>query len=285
MIPAGPRVAGDRGLPGPPAARPRLRRDTRRVKPPAPARRVIPLQAPPAEAWPPYNPQARVCLDCGVRRSALFGALDDAALARIHYRIADLAFEPGQRLYTAHEPGTSAFTVRSGVVRLERASERGGRRIVRLAGPGDLIGMEAMLDQTYAADAVACTAVKVCRLPRVLVDDLASSQPRLQRDLMKRWQAALDEADEWLTELSLGSARWRMLRLLLKLSEYDQGDGLVWLPSRQEMSAMLGMTVETASRLVSALKREGVLDTPDARHARLQMPALMEALKSTADAP
>ena len=37
------------------------------------------------------------------------------------------------------------------------------------------------------------------------------------------------------------------------------GDGLVWLPSRQEMSAMLGMTVETASRLVSALKREGAV--------------------------
>jgi CRP-like cAMP-binding protein len=231
----------------------------------------------------PFNPQARVCIDCGVRRTALFGVLEPVALERIHHRIADLRFEPGERVYAAHELGDSAFTVREGVVRLERSSERGDRRIVRLAGRSDLIGPEAMLGQTYASDAYACTPVKLCRLPRALIDELAIEQPQLLRDMMKRWQAALDEADEWLTELSVGSARWRMLRLLLKLSEFGQPDGQVWLPSRQEMGSMLGMTVETASRLVSALKREGVLDAPDVRHARLHMPALMAALKLAAE--
>ena len=111
-------------------------------------------------------------------------------------------------------------------------------------------------------------------------NELALQRPALLHDLMKRWQGALDEADEWLTEMSAGSARWRMLRLLLKLSEFNGPDGLVWLPTRQEMGAMLDMTVETASRLVSALKREGVIDTPDARHLRIDMPALMAALRS-----
>ena len=254
------------------------------MKPPLPQRRVLPLRVQPDQVPSPFNPQARVCLDCGVRRQALFGVLDAAALERIHYRIVDRASEPGQRLYAVGEAGDSAFTVRSGVVRLERSSERGGRRIVRLAGPGDLIGMEAMLGQTYAADAVACTPVRACRLPRVLVDELAAEQPPLLRDLMKRWQSALDEAEEWLTELSVGSARWRMLRLFLKLSEYDQPDGRIWLPSRQDIGAMLGLTVETASRLVSALRREGVVELCDARHARLQMPALMEALRLEAGA-
>ena len=221
-------------------------------------------------------------MNCSVRRLALFGSITEAALEHMHYRVADLQFEPGQPLYQAHEQGGSAFTVREGVVRLERASERGERRIVRLAGRGDLVGMEAMLGQTYAADALACTPVKVCRLPRALLDELAAEEPALLRDMMKRWQAALDEADEWLTELSVGSARWRMLRLLLKLSEFAEADGLVWLPSRQEMGAMLGMTVETASRLVSAQKREGLLETPDIRHARIRMPALLAALKAAA---
>lgn len=238
---------------------------------------VVP--GPSAERRPPYNPQARACLDCHVRRSALFGVLDEAAIERLHVRIAEAALEPGQRLYAVNDLGSSAFTVREGVLRLERTSERGGRRIVRLAGPGDLVGLEAMLGQTYAADAVACTPVKACRLPKALVDELSLDQPELLRDLMKRWQAALDEAEEWLTELSTGDARWRMLRLLLKLSEYGTPDGLVWLPARQEIGAMLDITVETASRLVAALKREGVLQTPDARHARLDMAVLLAALR------
>ena len=163
----------------------------------------------------------------------------------------------------------------------ERTNERGAPPILRLAGRSDLIGMEAMLGQSYAADAVACTEVQVCRLPRTLLDDLAREEPSLMLDMMKRWQRALDDADEWLTELCAGPARHRMLRLLLKLSEYSDGQA-VWLPSRQEMSAMLDMTIETASRLVSALKREGVLDTPDQRHAVIHMDALLAALKDDA---
>ena len=229
-----------------------------------------------------FNPQAQVCMDCGVRRSALFGVLSQTELEGMHYRIADLGFEPGQSLFKAHVPGQAAFTVREGVVRLERSSARGERRIVRLAGRSDLIGMEAMLGQTYASDAVACTPVKACRLPRALVEEMAAAKPELLRNLMKRWQAALDEAEEWLTELSAGSARWRMLRLMLKLSEFGDADGRIWLPTRGQMGAMLGMTVETASRLVSALKREGLLQADGVRHARLQMPALMAALREAA---
>lgn len=225
-----------------------------------------------------FNPQAQVCADCGVRKFALFGVLDLTALDQIHVQIADIRLAPGQTLFSAQEPGQAAYTVRSGVMRLERSNERGERRILRLAGRSDLIGMEAMLGQSYAADAVACTEVQVCRMPRSLIDELSRDQPELLLNMMKRWQAALDDADEWLTELCAGPARYRMLRLLLKLSEFSDGTQ-VWLPSRQEMSVMLDMTIETASRLVSQLKREGILATPDQRHASLDMVALMDALR------
>ena len=115
-----------------------------------------------------------------------------------------------------------------------------------------------------ATDAVACTEVQVCRIPRVLIDELSAAHPELSIDLMKRWQRALDDADEWLTELARGPARHRMLRLLLKLSEYAGEADNIWLPTRQEMGAMLDMTFETASRLVSALRREGVRNLPAA---------------------
>jgi CRP-like cAMP-binding protein len=228
----------------------------------------------------PSHPQAQVCQACGVRQFALFGALDDAALDRIHQHIADLHFKPGQAIFSAQEPGQAVYTVRGGVVRLERVSESGDRRILRLAGRTDLIGLEALISQSYAVDAVACTAVDVCRIPRTLIDEFRSTEPTLVMDLMKRWQRALDDADEWLAELATGAARRRMLRLLLKLSEFADPAGKVWLPMRDEMGSMLDMTVETASRIVSALRREGVLEPVGAREARLDMPKLIVALKT-----
>lgn len=229
-----------------------------------------------------FNPQAQACMACAVRRHALFGVLDVASLERLHGRVADLRLPAGQALVKAGDTGQAAFTVREGVVRLERTNARGERRIVRLAGRGDLVGIEALLGQSHAGDAVACTPVAVCRLPRSLVDDLAGQNPQLLRHLMGRWQRALDDADEWITELLAGTARWRMLRLLLKLSEHADAEGRIWLPSRQEMGAMLDLTVETASRLVSALKREGVLVGDGGRQARLDMDALLAQLREAA---
>jgi hypothetical protein len=48
------------------------------------------------------------------------------------------------------------------------------------------------------------------------------------------------------------------------------------------MGAMLDMTFETASRLISALKRDGILEPLDHRQARLQMDALLAALRDQA---
>jgi CRP/FNR family transcriptional regulator len=226
------------------------------------------------------HPQAQACAACEVRRSALFGALDDEGLDRIHTHIVSLSLEADQTVYDRGTAGLAVYTIRAGLVRFERTTERGDRRIVRLAGRGDLIGQEALLQRPYADEAVACTPVQLCRIPRALVDELSRAQGSLPRELMQRWQVALDAAEAWVADLSTGPARRRLLRLLLRLADYPDTAGLIWLPRRDEIGAMLDMTLETASRLVSALRREGVLELAPNRSARLDPAALQRALRA-----
>lgn len=224
------------------------------------------------------HPQARACAACEVRSAALFGVLDDAGLDRIHTQIASLTLAPDATVYDRGSAGLAVFTIREGLVRFERSSEHGDRRIVRIAGRGDLIGQEALLARPYADDAVACTAVQLCRIPRVLVDQLAQGRDALPRELMLRWQKALDAAEAWVSDLSTGPARRRLLHLLRRLAEHAGPDDAIWLPRRDEIGAMLDMTVETASRLVSALRRAGVLTLTPGRSAVLDRVALRAAL-------
>jgi CRP-like cAMP-binding protein len=70
-----------------------------------------------------------------------------------------------------------------------------------------------------------------------------------------------------------------MLRLLHKLAEHAAPDGLIWMPQRDEIGAMLNLTFETASRLISGLRREGVLELLGPRHARVDGVALQLALR------
>lgn len=223
------------------------------------------------------HPQAQVCLACEVRRSALFGALDEEGLDRIHAHIASLELPADARLHALGERGDAVYTVRSGVLRFERVTAHGERRIVRLAGRGDLVGQEALLHRAYADDAVACTPLQVCRIPRSLVEHLGGQRAELMRELMARWQRALDEAEAWVAELASGPARRRLLALLARLSAYGE-DGLIWMPRREEIGAMLDLTLETASRQVSALRRDGLLELLPGRAARVDAAALRIAL-------
>lgn len=219
------------------------------------------------------------CLVCQVRTQALFSVLPAEQLADAGAHVAHARFRPGEPLYRQGQVGAGPLTIRQGIVRFERASSDGERRIVRLAGPGALIGQESLLQQPFAEDAVACTPVAACRLPRADVEAFGQRQPAMMRELMRRWQAALDASGEWAAEVTRGTARRRVLKLLEQLDRLRGDSASVWLPSRREMQDMLGIAPETASRAISALRRQGVLDEVQPGSARLDPAALQVALQ------
>ena len=186
----------------------------------------------------------------------------------------------GEYVYSRGESGGAVYTIRVGIVRFERTTEGGRRRILRMVSRGDLIGQEALLDRPYGDDAVACTPVELCRIPASLVRELGDTQSTLHHELMNRWQRALDEAETWATELPAGSARRRVLKLLLLLARHADAEGRMWLPQRNEIGDMLDMTLETSSRQISQLRREGLIELLDTRQARVHLPALQAALQA-----
>jgi len=198
------------------------------------------------------------CLTCSLRESVLFSGLREEDFERIHQPIDQFVLPPGSTLYRAGSPGTHMFTVRSGVVKLVQYLPDGSQRIVRLARGSDVLGLEAMVSDEYQHDAVVLHETEVCRFPVDVVAKLAEENPRLHQELMARWQRALSEADAWLTELSTGSARQRVARLLLRLVRNEESAECE-LFSREDMGAMLGITTETTSRTIAEFKRQSLL--------------------------
>jgi CRP/FNR family transcriptional regulator, anaerobic regulatory protein len=192
--------------------------------------------------------------------------------------LAALRFEPEHRVYARGTVGRFAYLVGCGLVRFERVTVAGDRRIIRVAGKGDLIGQEALLKQGYRNDAVACTAATLHRVPATLLDEAEWQVGRLPMALLGRWQDTLDETEFWSTEVATGPARRRILQLLARLHRHRDEQGLIWLPKRDQMGDMLNITLETCSRVLSALRREGVLDLMPSHHARLDWGRLSESL-------
>jgi CRP/FNR family transcriptional regulator, anaerobic regulatory protein len=202
------------------------------------------------------------CRQCGIRDMVLFADLNEDDFSLIHAPIDDMEFRAGQAVFGEQAPAVGVFTVRKGMVKLVRSTVDGRQRIVRVLRPGDVAGLEALAGSRYDTDAIALTDVSVCRIPLEVVNTLGAQSPRLHKRLMEKWHGALREADDWLADLNFGTARQRVCQLVLKMRNTADAS-LVTLFARDDMGAMLDLQLETVSREVSALVREGAITALD----------------------
>lgn len=206
------------------------------------------------------------CRECGIRHLVLFADLHQEDFGHIHEPISKKTYDPGHHLYRAGETLSTVFTIRQGQIKLVQVAPAGGQRIVRILRRGDLAGIERLVGQTASHDAVTLTPVAVCEIPVSVVERLSRDTPRLHGQLMKRWGEAVSLADSWLTDMSTGPARARVARLIIWLSQHSEQEAF-YLPSREDIGAMLGITTETASRMTAEFRRDGLLNLIDAHRA------------------
>jgi len=201
---------------------------------------------------------AERCKNCAIRHLVLFADIEQDQFDNLHLPIHDIEYEPGHRLYYQGEKLAYVYTIRSGLIKLVQRLPNGDRRIVRLLGQGDLAGLESLEGQPIDHDAITMDHVKVCRIPINVIDMLRKDTPALHDAVLKRWQKALHNANTWITRLSTGNSKERVARLLLLLDETSEDDSF-FLPSRDDMGAMLGITTESASKATAEFRRKGWL--------------------------
>ena len=196
------------------------------------------------------------CRECTLRSCFLFAVRERADLKSIVESVEALRFASGSTLYNTGDPGERIFIIHEGLVKLVQYLADGTQRIVRLLHPGTIAGLDALVGHSYEHTAVALQSTSVCRISIDAVRRLDAADPDLHWQLIKRLKRALHEADEWLTELSTGSARARLARLLVSLAP---AAGTCEIFSREDLGAILGVTTETASRTMAEFKREGLV--------------------------
>jgi len=198
------------------------------------------------------------CLNCALRNSVLFAELNESDFEKIHKPIDQFILPAGSTLYHATDDANYMYTIRSGVIKLYQQLPDGNQRIVRLGFKTDVIGLEALLKPNYKHDAIVLSDIEVCRLPVSVINQLSNENLTLHKELLKRWQRALNDADSWLTQLTTGSAKQRMANLLLKLAEKFDTDKCE-LFNREDIGSMLDLTTETASRTIAEFKRNKLI--------------------------
>jgi CRP-like cAMP-binding protein len=210
------------------------------------------------------------CRNCGIRDMVLFADLNEQDFGEIHTPIDDMVFVANAKIYSEGQQALGVFTLRKGMVKLVRATADGRERIVRVLRPGDVLGLEALATARFDSEAIALVESSMCRIPLSVLHHLSANSPRLHKRLMQKWQQALKDADDWLADLNFGSARQRVAALALKMRDSEQPAFTTFF-ARDDMGAMLDIKLETVSREISGLVRNGALKPCDKQGRRYEI--------------
>jgi CRP/FNR family transcriptional regulator len=208
----------------------------------------------------------RSCADgCSGDCSWLFADLGPEALAKIREMSRPLRFERGQVIFEEGEPAFGLYIICQGKVKLAKHSLRGKKQILKLLGPGEILGEKTLFDrEVYTAYAEALEETQLFFIEREPFIEFLKSYPRIALRLIEKLSRELKAFQNKLMETSYEGSLERLARLLLLMgSRYgvptEKGLDIGVQLSRQELAELAGISTETAIRMLSRMKDRGLI--------------------------
>lgn len=231
------------------------------------------------------------CGDCPIRHRAVCARCEDDELQRLEQMKYYRSFQAGQTVIWSGDRMDFVGSVVTGVATLSQTMEDGRRQMVGLLLPSDFVGRPGR--DTVAYDVTAATDLVMCCFRKKPFEEMMLSTPHVGQRLLQMTLDELDSAREWMLLLGRKTAREKIASLLSIIARRDaslslkQASGrLVFdLPlTREEMADYLGLTLETVSRQMSALRKDKVISLDGKRHVTIEdFDALQEAAGDDCD--
>jgi CRP/FNR family transcriptional regulator len=186
------------------------------------------------------------------------------------------SFQAGQTIIWSGDRMEFVGSVVSGIATLTQTMEDGRRQMVGLLLPSDFVGRPGR--PVAAFDVTATTDILMCCFRKKPFEDMMSATPHIAQRLLEMTLDELDAAREWMLLLGRKTAREKIASLISIIARREaavhkprtKGMLSVDLPlTREEMADYLGLTLETVSRQISALKKDGVILLEGNRHVSI----------------
>ena len=201
-----------------------------------------------------------------IRHLDFFKGFDAAALDDIAGRARPERIPRGNVLFRQGEAPDAIFMVLNGRFKATQITPEGRQVVVRLAGPGDLVGhVSVFTEKPYPATPTAVAeSIVLTWSPGVFID-LMAHHPALSLAVVRNMGQAIEEAHTRLRESSTERVERRIAHVVLRLvrqagHRVEGGVEISFPITRQDIALMTGATLHTVSRVLSAWEQEGIVD-------------------------
>ncbi len=201
--------------------------------------------------------------------------LDNVDCFPLHLKRGQTLFRPGDKF-------AYLYAVRSGFFKSFLLEPDGREQVQGFSMPGDVLGLDGASGGCHGSGAMALEAGEVLAMPFAEIESKARYNPALQRHVHALFARQMVKNYSAMVVLGTMSALERVATFLMRYSERCAAAGgspaEFDLPmTRCEIGSYLGLTIETVSRVFSALARHRFIDVSQ-KHVRILHAEGLQAL-------
>jgi len=225
------------------------------------------------------------CAACTHRRPGWFCSLGTSVLADLELATSTISLPAQTQLFTQGEEARCLYLICSGYLKLTVDRNEHRRMVVRVAGPGSMLGLYAVLSHgVYEVSAESLTAAQLRPVERGRFQGFLQShkeaQMRAVQCVCQEYRFALQDSCRIALAETVAA---RLGRLLLDLA-HQIGEHSNGAPARfplllthEEMASMVCTTRETVTRTLGQFRKDGWIAIEDS-WATVLHPEQLQAL-------
>jgi CRP/FNR family transcriptional regulator len=211
----------------------------------------------------------------------IFSSFNDDDFAEIHSYLQKENFKKKQEIFSEGDTSEWFYILISGKVKITKLSHDGREMILEVISPPEFFGGFAVLKGfPYPANAFAMENSSVLKISRHNLLKIIDRFPGVMYDITANLGSRIRDFHDTMKSIALERVESRIAALLLKLADkagVKSGETSVTIDMRltkQDISEMVGTTVETTIRVMSRLKKSGVISDKSGKILITDMQAL-----------
>ncbi len=222
----------------------------------------------------------------GEHLDGLLGHAREDLRAGLKEKFSRAQLDRGQFVFFEGDASSALYIVESGVIEANVIHGDGKVYIFHFIFPGEVFGEGVLYGQEHVPfSAVARREASIHKISREDLLPFLEQDPGFERHLLRMVGAMLDGSYVKARCIAGERVERRVACILLKTLDesagmYGCGERLDSHLTNRDISGLIGSTEETVSRVMSRLKKEGIVGTKDKQLVVLDKEALMQFLES-----
>ena len=210
-----------------------------------------------------------------------FSRLDDREIRTILDQATSRRYDEGVAIFDEGAPAERFFMLLDGYVRVVRVAPTGEQVTALHIPSGQLLGIARALGrETYPATALTATESIVLSWPTRLWDGFVADYDGFATETYKTVGDRISEVHNRVVEMATQQVEQRVANALLRLinqtgRQVSDGIEIDFPITRQDLSELTATTLHTASRLLSAWEKQGLVHSKRKRIKVLDPHALV----------